>query len=150
MSRFVGIFSVLAVVLLAMAFAAGNAGHQVTLNLGILTLYRVPVTLVAFGGLLVGMLVMFSTGIFTDLKVRKILRDRLAEESRKEQGWIDGNQQDLFTSPAEGSEEEGAEEEAFPAMETPQPAEPVRGASTQPTPTDPFPEPPEEEETRTE
>jgi len=99
MTRFLGIASVLLVVLLAMAFAAVNAGQRVTLSLGILTLYRVPVTLVAFGGLFVGMLVMFSTGIYTDLKVRKILKDRLAEESRKEQGWIDRNQQDLFAQP---------------------------------------------------
>lgn len=154
MTRFLGILSVLLVVLLAMAFAAGNAGQQVTLNLGIMTLYRVPITLVAFGGLLVGMLVMFSTGIYTDLKVRKILRDRLAEESRKEQGWIDGNQRDLFAETDETGEEaveaDGAGEDpekiragtgedpekirAFPAMDTPQPAEPVPGASTQPTP----------------
>lgn len=102
MTRFLGIASVLLVVLLAMAFAAVNAGQRVTLSLGILTLYRVPVTLVAFGGLFVGMLVMFSTGIYTDLKVRKILKDRLAEESRKEQGWIDRNQQDLFAQPRDG------------------------------------------------
>ena len=114
MSRFLGILSVLVVVLLAMGFAAGNAGHLVTLNLGILILYRVPVTLVAFGGLLAGMLVMFSTGIYTDLKVRRILRDRLAEESRKEkeQVWVDRNQQDLFDRSEEG--------ETHPAMDSPE------------------------------
>lgn len=127
MSRFLGIFSVVLVVLLAMAFAAANAGHRVTLSLGILTLYRVPVTLVAFGGLLVGMLVMFATGIYTDLKVRKILRERLAEESRQEQVWIDRNQRDLFAQ----------EEDAAPAgipMDTPQPAEPIPGETIQPDP----------------
>lgn len=181
MTRFIGILSVLLVVLLAMAFAAGNAGQQVTLHLGIMTLYRVPITLVAFGGLLVGMLVMFSTGIYTDLKVRKVLRDRLAEESRKEQGWIDRNQRDLFAEADETGGEDveadgvgqdpemmragaGGDPEmirAVPAMDTPQPAEPVPGASTQPTPAQ-YPAVPEEsaedyqaemldqEETRTE
>ena len=155
MTRLLGILSVLLVVLLAMAFAAGNAGQQVTLHLGIVTLYRVPVTLVAFGGLLAGMLVMFSTGIYTDLKVRKILRDRLAEESRNEQGWIDRNQRDLFAETDEagggdvqahgaGGEEveasgagEGREMiPAVAAMDTPQPAEPVTGTSEHSTPTE--------------
>ncbi len=107
MSRFLGILSVLAVVVLAMGFAAANAGHRVTLNLGLFTLYRVPVTLVAFSGLLVGMLVMFATGVHSDLKVRRILRERLAEEAQQEQQWIDRNQQDLF----------GGEEEPLPPPE---------------------------------
>jgi hypothetical protein len=135
MSRFLGILAVLVVVLLAMGFAAGNAGHLVTLNLGILILYRVPVTLVAFGGLLAGMLVMFSTGIYTDLKVRRILRERLAEESRKEQVWIDRNQQDLF--------DRAEEREAHPAMDAP-------GAETLSSPEPPMPaafaEPPRQTE----
>ena len=107
MSRFLGILSVLAVVVLAMGFAAANAGHRVTLNVGLFTLYRVPVTLVAFSGLLVGMLVMFAAGVHSDLKVRRILRERLAEEAQQEQQWIDRNQQDLF----------GGEEEPFPTPE---------------------------------
>ena len=107
MSRFLGILSVLAVVVLAMGFAAANAGHRVTLHLGLFTLYRVPVTLVAFSGLLVGMLVMFATGVHSDLKVRRILRERLAEEAQQEQQWIDRNQQDLF----------GGEEEPLPPPE---------------------------------
>lgn len=131
MSRLAGILSVLVVVVLAMAFAAANAGHRVTLDLGLLTLYRIPVTLVAFGGLLVGMLVMFSTGIYTDLKVRRILRDRLEEESRREQGTVDRDQQDLFAG--------AGEEEAGLSMDTPQPAEPIPGEIRQPAPLDPFP-----------
>lgn len=107
MSRFLGILSVLAVVVLAMGFAAANAGHRVTLHLGLFTLYRVPVTLVAFSGLLVGMLVMFAAGVHSDLKVRRILRERLAEEAQQEQQWIDRNQQDLF----------GGEEEPLPPPE---------------------------------
>lgn len=96
MSKVLGALLVLFVLVLAMTFAAANAGHRVTLELGIVTLYRVPVTVVAFSGLFVGMVVMFATGIHTDLKVRRILRDRLADESRQEQTWIDRNQQDLF------------------------------------------------------
>jgi uncharacterized integral membrane protein len=96
MSRFLGILAVVVVLLLAMTFAAANAGHRVTLDLGILLLHRVPVSVVAFSGMFVGMLVMFATGIHTDLKVRKILRERLVDESRQEQTWIDRNQQDLF------------------------------------------------------
>lgn len=94
--RVVGALAVILVVVLATAFAAANAGHRVTLELGIFTLYRAPVTLVAFSGLLLGMLVMFAAGIHSDLKVRRILRERLAEETREAQGWIDRNQRDLF------------------------------------------------------
>jgi hypothetical protein len=85
---------------MAMGFAAANAGHRVTLSLGFFTFYQVPVTLVAFSGLFVGLLVMFATGIHSDLKVRRILRERLEEESRREQSWIDRSQQDLFADDA--------------------------------------------------
>jgi uncharacterized integral membrane protein len=120
MSRLVGILSVFLVLVLAMAFAAANAGHRVTLSLGFITLYQVPVTLVAFSGLFVGMMVMFATGIRTDLKVRRVLRERLAEETRQERTWIDRNQQDLFAvedadEPTESSDEANeAEEEGGP------------------------------------
>ena len=63
-------------------FAALNGAQRVTIDLGFITLYYVPVTLVAFGALLAGMLIMFVAGIRSDLKVRKILRDRFdAQES---------------------------------------------------------------------
>jgi len=114
MNRLLGVMAIVAVVLLAMGFAAGNAGNRVTLELGLFTLYRIPVTLVAFGGLFVGMVVMFATGIHSDLKVRRILRERLVEESRQEQGWIDRDQRDLFgLNP--GGEEDDEEDE----VETP-------------------------------
>lgn len=96
MRKFLGVLSFLAVLLMALGFAAANAGHRVTINLGLFTLYQVPVTLVAFSGLFLGMVTMFLTGVHTDLKVRKILRDRFAQESRQEQIAIDKNQQDLF------------------------------------------------------
>jgi uncharacterized integral membrane protein len=101
MTRITGFAFVLLVVLLAAAFAAGNADHRATLNLGLFTLYRVPVTLVAFSGLMVGMLVMFAAGVHSDLRVRRILRERLAQEAKEEQKWIDRNQQDLFAEDLE-------------------------------------------------
>jgi hypothetical protein len=57
----------------------------------------VPLTVVAFGGLVVGMLIMLGAGIRSDLKVRRILRARLAEEGRDEgRMFVDNSQQDLF------------------------------------------------------
>jgi uncharacterized integral membrane protein len=129
MSRLMGIAFVAGVVVLAMAFAAANAGHRATLNLGLFILYRVPVTLLAFSGLLVGMLVMFAVGIHSDIKVRRILRERLAEETQMEQGWIDRDQRDLFAQ----------DPEPDPAL--PELPEPLA---------DPTPEDEREEEPRTE
>ena len=107
MSRFLEILSFLAVLLLAMGFAAANAGHRATLDLGLFTLYRVPVTVIAFAGLMVGMVVMTATHLSNDLKVRQILRERLADEAEKEQRWIDKNQQDLFAGEKNRREEGG-------------------------------------------
>jgi len=135
MSRLVGVLSVLMVLLLAMGFAAANAGHQVTLSLGLFTLYRVPVTLVAFSGLFVGMLVMFATGIHSDLKVRRVLRERLAEDARREQNWIDRNQQDLFSENARTETMEDGGSTApleRPGAEEDDDAEPVRTAQNSP------------------
>lgn len=139
MSRLLSVVSVLAVVIFAMAFAAANAGNRVTLELGFVTLYRAPVTLVAFSGLLLGMLVMFAAGIHSDLKVRRILRDRLAEETRKEQRWVDRNQRDLFAQDPEPDREADrepdrepgpeAEPGVEPEVEPEVPPEPAAGAS---------------------
>jgi uncharacterized integral membrane protein len=130
MSRLFGIVTALAVVLLSMGFAVLNAGNDVTLNLGLFTLYRAPVALVAFGGLFVGMVVMFATGIHTDLKVRRVLRERLAEESREEQRWIDRNQRDLFE--AQPSPEAAGSAESEGEGSAPSPA-----ASLEPEPREP-------------
>jgi len=127
MNRFMSIMAIVVVVLLAMGFAAANAGNRVTLDLGLFTLYRIPVTLVAFGGLFVGMVLMFITGVHSDLKVRRILRERLAEEFREEQGWVDRDQGDLFVSdPGDGGDGEeesqrrtvgaGLEKEGIPPL----------------------------------
>lgn len=97
MSRLVGVAGGLLVLTLAMAFAWLNGAQRVTVRLGFTTLYGVPLTLVAFTGLLLGMVVMLVAGIRSDLKVRRILRERLAEEGREEsQRFVDRTQQDLF------------------------------------------------------
>ena len=97
MSRFAGAAGVLVVLALAMAFAALNGGQRVTLRFGVATLYRVPITAVAFGALILGMVMILVAGIHSDLKVRRILRERLAEEDREEKARIvDRNQRDLF------------------------------------------------------
>ena len=96
MTRLLGVLALLCGLLAAMVFAALNGGHRVTLDLWIVTFYRVPVAFVAFGSLFAGMLVMLLAGIHTDLKVRRILKGRLEDEAREERERIDRNQQDLF------------------------------------------------------
>jgi len=97
MSRVLGGAGILLVVALSVAFAALNGNQRVTLRLGFATFYGVPLTVVAFGGLLTGMLIMLVAGIHSDLKVRRILRDRLAEEGLQDQNrFVDQSQQDLF------------------------------------------------------
>jgi hypothetical protein len=51
MTRLLGVAAVLFVLVAAMVFAALNGGHRVTLDLWLVTFYRVPVAFVAFGGL---------------------------------------------------------------------------------------------------
>jgi uncharacterized integral membrane protein len=98
MSRLAGAAGVLLVLVLSMAFAALNGGQRVTLRMGFATLYRVPLTAVAFGALIVGMVVMLAAGIHSDLKVRRILRQRLADEDREERAraFVDRQQTSLF------------------------------------------------------
>ncbi len=98
MSRFAAGAGVLLVLFLSMAFAAMNGGQRVTLRLGMATLYRVPLTVVAFGALVIGMLVMLAASVHSDLKVRRILRARLAEEDREERAriFVDRAQTSLF------------------------------------------------------
>ncbi len=105
MTRLLGPFAVLLVLILSAAFASANAAQRVTVDLGLFVLYRVPVTAVAFGGLFTGMVVMLVAGINSDLKVRGILRRRLAEEDRDERERIDRDQQDLFQPEPEEEDE---------------------------------------------
>ena len=95
MSRWLALTGVAAFVGLVIWFTAHNGDQRITLDLGFAQFYRFPVTMVAFAALLVGMLVMLLAGLHTDLRVRKILRDRLIEEARAE-GATDLTQRDLF------------------------------------------------------
>lgn len=83
MSRLAGWVGLALAVVLGVGFALGNAGVDVTINLGIITLRAVPVTFVAFGGMVVGMGVVLIAGINADLKVRRLLRERHLEDSAK-------------------------------------------------------------------
>ncbi len=103
MRRLPGALGILFVLALSMAFASLNGGQRVILRLGFMTLYGVPLTVVAFGGVIAGMVIMLVTGIRSDLKVRRILRARLAQENRDEQLiFVDRDQRELF----EGEKEE--------------------------------------------
>ncbi len=95
MSRWLALAGVAAFVALVIWFTALNGDQRVTLDLGFAEFYRFPVTMIAFAALLAGMLVMLLAGLHTDLRVRKILRDRLIEETRADVG-ADLTQRDLF------------------------------------------------------
>ncbi len=89
---------------ISLVFASLNSGQRVTLRFGIVTLYGVPLTVIAFGSVIAGMVVMLLASISSDLKVRRILRARLAEEDREERDrFIDFDQQDLFKGEGEKS-----------------------------------------------
>ena len=96
MIQFVGPVGVVSVLVASIFFAALNGAQRVTLNLGVTVLYGVPLTLVAFTGLFMGMVVMLVAGVRSDLKVRALLRQRLEDEDRDERALIDRTQQDLF------------------------------------------------------
>lgn len=109
MIRFIGPLAVLAVLVASILFAGLNGAQRVTVDLGVGILYGVPLSLVGFTGLFVGMMVMLIAGLRSDLKVRAVLRQRLEEEDREERALVDRNQQDLFRPPA--PEDEGGGEE---------------------------------------
>ncbi len=101
MSRLLSVLGALIMVVIAMAFAALNTEQRVVLRLGFVTLRQVSLTTVAFGGLVLGMLVMLVAGIRSDLRVRAILRARLVQESDEERArFVDRAQRDLFESGA--------------------------------------------------
>lgn len=104
MSRLVSGTGIAVLLGFSLLFASLNSGQRVTLRFGLFTFYGVPLTVVAFGSVITGMVVMLVAGIRSDLKVRRILRARLAAEDREErERFIDQSQQDLFV--AEGSED---------------------------------------------
>lgn len=97
MNRLWGTLGILSVLALSMGFASLNGAQRVTLRLGLKTLYEVPLTVVAFGGLITGMVIMLVAGVQSDLKVRRILRARLMEEHHEEQSQlVDRDQRELF------------------------------------------------------
>ena len=99
MSRFLSGGGVTALIVFSLGFAWLNSSQRVTLRLGVVTLYGVPLTAVAFASVIAGMIVMLVAGVRSDLKVRKVLRARLAQEDREErERIIDTSQQDLFPS----------------------------------------------------
>ena len=102
--RIIPAIGILLVAGLAVVLQSLNGSETVTLKLGVITLYDVPITAVAFVGLLAGMVIMLVTSIHNDLRVRRILRDRLTEEDSEEKARIiDHRQHDLFGK----DEEEG-------------------------------------------
>lgn len=110
MNRVLGWLGIAVLLGTSLLFAALNSGHRVTLRLGIATLYGVPLTVVAFGSVIVGMVVMLVAGVHSDLRVRRILRARLAEEDREErERFVDTSQQDLFPESDSYTEIDGIE-----------------------------------------
>ena len=80
MNRFVVWTGLAVIIVLAIGFAMANAGREVTIDFGLFALNGVPVTFVAFGGMVVGMAVVLVAGINADLKVRRLLRERHMED----------------------------------------------------------------------
>ena len=109
MTRFIGPLGVVSILVASILFAALNGAQRVTLDLGVTVLYNVPLTLIGFTGLFMGMGVMLVAGVRSDLKVRAVLRQRLEDEDREERALIDRTQRDLFSPPPQ--EDEGGEEE---------------------------------------
>ncbi len=81
MRRILPWIGLLAVVVMGIGFAAVNSGQRVRIDLGIVTLYQIPVTFVAFGGMVAGMVVVLLAGVRTDLKVRELLREKALPEN---------------------------------------------------------------------
>ncbi|UCC26694.1 MAG: LapA family protein [Gemmatimonadales bacterium] len=98
MRRLYSVLGILAVLVASMGFAGLNGAQRITVRLGFATFYRVPLPVVAFGALILGMLIMLFAGIASDLRVRRILRERLAEEDREERArmFVDRDQTSLF------------------------------------------------------
>ena len=96
MSNVPGILGGLALLAVSLAFAMANGTQRVRVDLGFWTFYRVPLAWIVFASLLFGMVIMLLVGIYTDLKVRRILRDKLRDEGLEEKARIDRAQRDLF------------------------------------------------------
>jgi uncharacterized integral membrane protein len=96
-SRLAGTIAVVVVLASVLLFARWNGAERMTLDLGLWTFYRVPMTWVVFASFLLGMLVMLLAGLHADLRVRRFLRSRYAagdEDAHPPRG--DRLQRDLF------------------------------------------------------
>ncbi len=107
MTRVAGVAAVAGVLVFVLLFVRWNGAERVTLDLGMWTFYRVPLTWVAFGSFLVGMAVMLLAGLHADLRVRRFLRERFAESGvdRVDEAPGDRLQQDLFRAEPEDDDE---------------------------------------------
>ncbi len=99
-----GLVAAVLLLVLSTAFAVLNGRSFVSLDFWVFRMSRVPVSVVVFGALLMGMGVMLLAGLRSDLRVREILRKSLEEEGRREQEWRDRNQQELFSSNEDGAD----------------------------------------------
>lgn len=99
MTRWAGALGLLGLLILASGFAALNGDRRVSIDFWVGTLHRVPLTFIVFGSLLLGMLLMLAVGVRSDLKVRRILRERLGGDADTGDAAHDGLQQDLFGEP---------------------------------------------------
>ncbi len=95
MQRVAGWLGLGGVLLTGLVFALNNTGRRVTIDLGVVTLYQVPVTFVAFGGMVAGMGVVLLAGINADLRVRKLLRERGGARSLREKAGPDSERSNL-------------------------------------------------------
>lgn len=67
----------------AAGFAYLNSGERVSVHLGFLVLFRVPLVVLTFVTFLAGMVTMFLLGLRHDLRVRRRLREyQVREEGR--------------------------------------------------------------------
>jgi len=82
--RLLGPLGAIALLFIVVVFAIQNDFEKVRVNFGFMSFDRVPVSLLAIVGLIVGMFLMLLVGIESDLKVRAILRERLKEEAKEE------------------------------------------------------------------
>lgn len=97
MSRLAGISAIVVVLASVLLFARWNGSERMTLDLGLWTFYRVPMTWVVFASFLLGMLVMLLAGLHADLRVRRFLRSRYAPgDEEPDPARSDRLQRDLF------------------------------------------------------
>ena len=82
--RLLGPLGAIGLLFLVVVFAIQNDFEKVRINVGFASFDRVPVSVLAIVGLIVGMFLMLLVGIENDLKVRAILRERLREEASEE------------------------------------------------------------------